>query len=424
MTDTPSLDVKKTLPLSLPTAWAYWRAHRTLWIMLGASMLVHAFAFLGTPSFLRNFVAPKVVGYQAVLLDVPPVSFGEQAVPVATPVVTKPRVRKPAAIAPVATPPKSEANFIAPENAIAVAPVVASDAESPRAADIDGLVPYPERIATNNFPVKGTDTNLESNAEPMPKRRSAPTDEMSATGIVSQNGSGTEHKPESKPPTPAEAVQAPLIDFPDKLSIDYRITSSITDGNASFNWRRNGKQYELESTIKATGFLADMFVGAFKQVSRGEITPSGLRPVFFSMRRGDGELDVADFQYDTNELKFTLRNGEKRVAPLPPRLQDMQSFLFQLAHDTAALQGNAGTINVEVTNARKIYRYQFRNLGEEIVETRAGSVTALHLKSEATSPEDTYEVWLAPAHHYLPVKLKFQIGRFPIEQVATNMGPK
>ena len=78
-------------------------------------------------------------------------------------------------------------------------------------------------------------------------------------------------------------------------------------------------------------------------------------------------------------------------------------------------------INVQVTNARKVYEYKFKRIGEETVATRLGPLAAIHLRSEAADPEDVYEVWLAPQYFYMPVKLKFFMGRFPIEQVASSV---
>ena len=99
----------------------------------------------------------------------------------------------------------------------------------------------------------------------------------------------------------------------------------------------------------------------------------------------------------------------------------MQSFLFQLAFDAPALQSSEATLDVMVTNARKVYRHRFRQVGNEVVRTRSGPVETIHLRSEAADPEDVYEVWLAPGNFHLPVKLKFYAGRFPVELIATSI---
>ena len=106
---------------------------------------------------------------------------------------------------------------------------------------------------------------------------------------------------------------------------------------------------------------------------------------------------------------------------MPPDLQDTQSFLFQLAIKAAKLKTAEDRLDIDVTNARGLNRYTFKKAGEEALQTRLGIVETVHLVRETSEPRDSYEVWLSPKHHYLPVKLKFFVDRFPAELVATNI---
>jgi hypothetical protein len=213
----------------------------------------------------------------------------------------------------------------------------------------------------------------------------------------------------------------PVPAFAERISIEYKLSTAITDGVANFRWTRKGADYEIESSIQATGFLVSAFAGVIYQQSRGSITDEGLRPQQFSIRRGEGEAETAEFKRDTNALAMK-RNGETRSVPLTRDMQDMQSFLFQLAYDAPQLADSGEKLDVLVTNARKVYRYQFRKMGTERVETRFGAIDTIRLLSEAPNPEDQYEVWLAPSYFYLPIKLKYYLGRFPVEQLATRLG--
>ena len=102
-------------------------------------------------------------------------------------------------------------------------------------------------------------------------------------------------------------------------------------------------------------------------------------------------------------------------------LQDTQSFLFQLAIEAVKLKTPEDRLTIFVTNARGINQYTFKKLGESILETRFGPVETVHLAREINEPTDGYEVWLSPKNHYLPVKLKFFVGRFPAELIATTI---
>jgi len=209
--------------------------------------------------------------------------------------------------------------------------------------------------------------------------------------------------------------------FAERIAIEYKLSTPISDGVASFRWSRRGAEYEIESSIQATGFLVSAFAGVIHQQSKGLITDEGLRPQQFSIRRGEGEAESAEFKRETNALSLK-RSGNTRTLPLTDSMQDMQSFLFQLAYDAPHLAENGEKLDIVVTNARKVYRYQFRKLGTETLETRFGAVETIRLLSEAANPEDQYEVWLAPGYFYLPVRLKYYIGRFEVEQLATRVG--
>jgi hypothetical protein len=210
------------------------------------------------------------------------------------------------------------------------------------------------------------------------------------------------------------------FDLPTRVSIHYRATSSITDGVAHYSFRREGGKYETESTLEATGFFISMFAGVMHQVSRGDVHPGGLRPDRFTLRRGDAAPERAEFRHALRELVL-MRRGETRAQPLPSGLQDTQSFVFHLAYLLANRMDAAAPIDVLVTNARKVYRHRFMVIGTVQVPTDWGMVEAVHLRSDAANREDVYEVWLSPQQHYLPIRIKFFAGRFPIELIATSI---
>jgi hypothetical protein len=353
--------------------------NRALLLALAASLIVHAAIYLATPRWTEGFQPIKAVKYDATLAPIVPTA------PIPATAIAK-APRKIASPKPTAAPPAapSEANFAAPENAIAVASA-ATDTVSNSAPPI-------ETIAA---------------AEPVTKDIEPTPDKAPAPEVVAEV------------PT-APTIKRALPAFAERISIEYKLTSSITDGVANFKWTRKGSAYEIESSTEATGFLVGAFAGIIYQQSRGEITEDGLRPSYFSLRRGDGEADIAEFERTTNSLKLQRRK-DSRILPLNREMQDMQSFLFQLAVDAPNLT-EGQRLDVLVTNARKVYRHQFKKVGVETLNTRMGKIDTIHLLSEAANPEDAYEVWLAPQYFYLPVKLKLYVGRFPVEQIATRIG--
>jgi Protein of unknown function (DUF3108) len=361
-------------------AWSFLRNRRNMLLACGISAFVHVFAYWSAPAFVTAWHEPPVARYNAVLLA--PLAGKEESLnSLGKDIPAKPQRRSANAARrapPAAIVAGNETGRVAPENAAATTVIE----------------PVPEPVAQ---------AILDS-----PPGESATKVEPLASAPIAQIAPETLPAEESPPELPAS------------ISIAYRMTSSVSDGVADYSWKRDGSQYEIDSTMQATGFIVGSLVGALHQVSRGEISPSGLMPASFSIRRGEGEAETADFARSTNEMKL-VRKGKTQLVPMPARIQDMQSFLFQLAYDAPRLKSPDERLEVMVTNARKVYRHRFRQVGVETVQTRAGPVETLHLLSEAVDPEDAYEVWLATKNYHLPVKIKFFAGRFPIELIATSI---
>ncbi len=350
---------------------------RVFVLALALSVFAHAGLYIAMPRFVDEFTPVHTVRFDASLTPIQKSAVGSSRSQATS--RQKPRtMSKP--VLPAAVASKSEVNFAAPENAIAV------DAIGPAgdAPPMGELSPAP-----------------------------APIENLSAA------------QAEVPLPGPVQAVLSTptrvLPVFAERISIEYKLSTAVADGVANFKWTRKGNEYEIDSSTQATGFFISVFAGVIHQQSRGAITDEGLRPTNFSIRRGEGEAEIAEFARTTNSLTFK-RHNDVRTVPLSREMQDMQSFLFQLAYDAPRLEETGGKLDVLVTNARKVYRYQFKKIGEATVETRFGQIDTIHLLSEAANPEDAYEVWLAPSYFYLPVKLKMYMGRFPIEQIATRIG--
>ncbi len=349
-------------------------------IAIFASTFVHAIVYLATPKYAEEFTPVKVVRYDAALTPIEKTAT-PAARPRAAPVAKKSVT--PTANARPAFTPKSAAHFLAPENAIAVAAVNNDDFLSP---------------LLDNLPtIRAAETETAS-SEPLPPTATTPGSPPAKTT--------------NKPTAPA---------FAERISIDYKLSSSIADGIATFNWTRKGDAYEIESSTQATGFLIAAIAGVLHQQSSGIITENGLRPASYMIRRGDGEAETAEFNRGNSSLVLK-RSGNTRTVPLGRGMQDMQSFLFQLAYDAPKITATQDKLDVLVTNARKVYRYQFKKMGDEVVETGFGPVQTIRLLSDAPNPQDAYEVWLAPQYSYLPVKIKMFLGRFQFEQLATRIG--
>jgi hypothetical protein len=221
------------------------------------------------------------------------------------------------------------------------------------------------------------------------------------------------------PPKALEPEQLPVDAFPAKLSIDYRLTSALADGGATYNWRREGDSYRVSAEAFAEGIFTVLLEGRVIQESRGTVTAKGLRPKEFSERKPGGPLEGLEFDWDGKQVTFD-RNGEKKTAPLTENTVDWLSMIFQLAH--APPKGES--FELRVYTQRKMYNFKLKVLGEETIEIPLGAVRAMHLRHvDPGNPKEVVDVWLGIDQHYLPVKLRFPVARnrLMVEQVATRI---
>lgn len=382
----------------------FWTSKQALLMALALSIMAHVVAYIASHDWAPSWPA----GNTAAAFDTPPPL---NAVLLPATANVEPDTQN---ISPGATqtarlgsrPAARQATGRAVVKSVAVVAAVAADETATAGSALveATTAPVSERMAEPIVPVPALNI-----AEPEPAQLSG---SASPPLLLPQSKSDAA----SAEPTDA----APILVFPERIRMAYRLSSSVADGIANFSWQRTGTHYELNSTIQATGIFVGLFVGTFRQTSRGEMTPDGIRPQFFSMQRGDAPVDTAEFNHSKRELKI-IKHGETHLFALPPRMQDTQSFLFQLAQDADKLKTADDRIKVALTNARKLYDYQFRLIGQETLQTRMGELLTLHMKSDAADPEDVYEVWLSPKHYYLPVKVKFYMGRFLMEQTVTSI---
>jgi hypothetical protein len=221
------------------------------------------------------------------------------------------------------------------------------------------------------------------------------------------------------PPKALEPDRFPVDAFPAKLSIDYRLTSALADGAATYNWTREGDSYRVSAEAYAEGFFTVFLEGRVIQESHGTVTAGGLRPKEFSERKPGGPPEGLEFDWDGKQVTFD-RNGEKKTGPLAENTVDWLSMIFQLAH--APPKGES--FDLRVYTQRKMYNFKLKVLGEESIEIPLGTVRAIHLRHvDAENPKEVVDVWLGVEQHYLPVKLRFPVARnrLMVEQVATRI---
>jgi hypothetical protein len=175
----------------------------------------------------------------------------------------------------------------------------------------------------------------------------------------------------------------------------------IATMSETFEARDGG--YRITRDSEAVGLLALFVREPLRVVSSGRLTASGLQPQFFEGKRHDADPRRARADFDWPAMQLTLtRDGRSDTLKLPPATQDLLSTMYQFMF--VELE-NLRRFELSMTNGRKLDHFLYTiNRGVEI-DTPIGRMTTIHLVKEHRPDESGTEIWIAPQHRNLPVKM-------------------
>lgn len=213
-------------------------------------------------------------------------------------------------------------------------------------------------------------------------------------------------------PVPTYAVQ-----LPPPGEWQYTLTRGSRTGEATLRWVRDGERYEAELVERVGGDPA------LRWSSRGRVDEHGIAPDRFVDSRHGRSAQAANFRRDVGRITFS---GPAVERPLPDGAQDRLSALLQLsgvvAREPARWQAGAALL-LYVSGAHggaELWRFVVQGL--DAVDD-SGAAQALKLVREPERPYDTRaEVWLDPASHYLPVRLRTTNGAY-VQELRLRSSP-
>lgn len=177
--------------------------------------------------------------------------------------------------------------------------------------------------------------------------------------------------------------------------------SSVGDAAIVYEQLPETSQYKIKSTVHAKG-LASLFIPDLLQISQGNVTNKGLQPTYYLYQFGDKKNKTYEANFDWQAGQLHLHNIKvDKSLTLAEGTQDLLSFMYQFMF-VQPLQ----TMQLSVTNGKKLGIYTYVFEGEEALESKIGALKTIHLARASSESEKKTELWLAIDYQYVPVKIR------------------
>jgi hypothetical protein len=218
------------------------------------------------------------------------------------------------------------------------------------------------------------------------------------------------------------AQAADSIRLPPPMILLYDIQGKVKGfsytAEGQIHWQHHDNHYTAQLEIR------HFLLGARTQTSSGRITPRGLEPLRFA----DKVRTEVFAQLDHPHKLVTFSAGGTPTA-LEKGAQDQLSVFFQLSAQLAGApqRFQAGDrFAFQAIGARSAEHWTFEIGSTDTLELPGGTLQAVKLKRILLDPQATQvELWLAPAMHFLPVRIRLSQahGDFVEQQWRANQKP-
>lgn len=214
--------------------------------------------------------------------------------------------------------------------------------------------------------------------------------------------------PSTSPAAPPPASLGPLPALPAPAVLwHYELRQGEASGEARLSWLPEGAQYRARLERR----LAGRELPGWR--SEGGLDAQGLAPERFAQQRGGRDSRATNFRRAQGLISFSASSA---LLPLPDGVQDRLSWMLQLAALVAAdpgLREPGAELRLPVVGlGGEVLAWQFVVQQIEDQSLPIGKIgNTVYLRRSAQAVYDSeVEVWLDPARHYLPVRLRHRVG--------------
>jgi hypothetical protein len=180
------------------------------------------------------------------------------------------------------------------------------------------------------------------------------------------------------------------------------------------DWKQVPMSGTAERSLKETGngvwtlsFKASMMIASLSEVSTLSVDKDVLLPKTYNFERGGlGKAKKIDLDFDWSSKMVTgTDRGDPVKLPLNRGILDKSTYQLALQNDVAA---GKKSMSYQVVDGDEVATYDFRVLGTEMVETKAGKVEASKVERvrDPTQSKRITVLWFAKDWDYLLVRLQ------------------
>lgn len=209
-----------------------------------------------------------------------------------------------------------------------------------------------------------------------------------------------------------------VMALPEAFQATYAVAKgSLNLGTLTAKLKYSGNTYHYDKFTKATG-IAKILTGIkITEKTTGHKNGENIVPKYYlfnQSRRSKSRIDKATFS--KTQAVGSYKNVPYNIS-IKPGTQDRASLEIALARDLAT---NKQPLVYNVVERGKIKQYQFQILGNEQVQTSAGTFNTVKVKVVREGNKRETVFWMAKEIDYIPVKIRHREKDDVITTVIRN----
>ncbi len=194
------------------------------------------------------------------------------------------------------------------------------------------------------------------------------------------------------------------VAIPTTFEANYSVAKgSMVLGNLHTSLKVSGGRYSYHKYTKATGLAALLTGINITENTDGTISGNNIRPSNYFLnkaRRSKSKIDKVNFSGNSASGSY---RGKPYKVTVAANTQDRASLELVLARDLAL---NKAQLSYPVIEKGENKQYTFQKLGNEKIQTPAGSFNTVKVKVIRSDNKRETIFWLAKETDYMPVKIR------------------